>query len=516
MIERNPEVLRLVGSDGTMNDITGINFGETNVRTFSIFNRNPYALQWEIVNTEEWITINPISGTINASSQQPITVTIDRSKKDNEVTNANISVISETGTRDLFISTFGAGTATLTSNVNPASSGIVSRSIDAESYPLGTPLTITAVAANGFVFKNWTGANVADANSATTTLILSANTTITANFQQAGTIDIPDERPSLAAQLMALHANAESSGEYTVEIGSNQNIGAQGLSFSDRTDITIRIVGIGAERIISLTDNGSLFSITNGVTLILDENIRLQGRSNNNSSLISVNSRGTLIMKNGSRISNNTRGVLVGTDGSFFMEGGEISQNVVTSWSGGGGGVYVDNGGFFSMTGGKISGNTASYGAGVYVENGLFVMENGEISGNTASSSGGGVHANSGKFTMIGGRISGNRANSDGGGGVRVGNATFTMEGGEISANTANSGGGAWVANNGTFTKNGGIIHGYALGDNNRNTATAGIANSDRGHAVFVNTNPNRRRETTAGVELNLNSDVSGAAGGWE
>jgi hypothetical protein len=119
---------------------------------------------------------------------------------------------------------------------------------------------------------------------------------------------------------------------------------------------------------------------------------------------------------------------------------------------------------------------------------------------------------------MEGGRISGNTVNSSssGGGGVYVGNAVFTMNSGEISGNTAGSGGGVFVVSNGTFTKTSGTIYGYTMGDSKRNTATAGISGNDRGHAVFVNSSPNKRRETTAGDELVLDSKTTGALGGWE
>jgi hypothetical protein len=173
------------------------------------------------------------------------------------------------------------------------------------------------------------------------------------------------------------------------------------------------------------------------------------------------------------------------------------------------------------MTGGRISGNTAPNGGGIYIANGVFTLSGGEISSNTASSDGGGVYVANGNFNMDGGRISNNRANGtssgSGGGGVYASNAaTFTMTGGEISINTARSGGGVFAGNNSNIIKTGGIIYGYDIRDNNRNTATAGISGNDRGHAVFVNTNPNRRRETTAGIGLNLDSRVTGAAGGWE
>jgi predicted outer membrane repeat protein len=333
-------------------------------------------------------------------------------------------------------------------------------------------------------------------------------------------------RLNLSERLQEIHATAESGGDYTIELTGSGNIGAQPLSFSGRINITIRLIGTERERTIFLTDNGSLFTIESGVTLILDNRVTLSGHSNNNAPLVRVNSGGMLIMKAGAKISGNTAanvgGVYVATGGSFLMEGGEVSGNTASGWSstGGGGGMRVASGGDFLMEGGKISGNTArNTGGGIYVD-GRFTMKGGEISGNT-SSSGGGVFVERGNFTMEGGRIFGNTANttstSSGGGGVYVSNAIFTMSGGEIFFNIAPSGGGVFVTGSaGIIKEGGGTVFGYAMGDSNRNTATTGISGNNRGHAVFVNSSPNKRRETTAGPGLNLDSNISGAAGGWE
>jgi hypothetical protein len=107
------------------------------------------------------------------------------------------------------------------------------------------------------------------------------------------------------------------------------------------------------------------------------------------------------------------------------------------------------------------------------------------------------------------------------GGGVYVGsNGTFTMSGGEISGNTASFwGGGVFVYSNGNFTKTGGgTVYGYAEGDAKSNTVqnSSGVVVSNRGHAVYVDSNPVKRRETTAGSTINLDSAVAGMAGRWE
>jgi hypothetical protein len=120
-------------------------------------------------------------------------------------------------------------------------------------------------------------------------------------------------------------------------------------------------------------------------------------------------------------------------------------------------------------------------------------MQSGKITDNTTSASGGGVYVNFG---------------------------TFTMQSGEISGNTTtvyNSyGGGVYVASSGTFTKTGGTITGYADDAVNGNAVKNGsVVQNNRGHAVYVYSG-SKRRESTAGPGVNLDSSISGAAGGWE
>jgi uncharacterized repeat protein (TIGR02543 family) len=308
-----------------------------------------------------------------------------------------------------------------------------------------------------------------------------------------------------------INANAVEGGAYTITLTRDETIAPKTLSYGGK-NVSITIRGEAAKRTVTLISSGSLFTVGSGVTLTLDNNIILRGRSDNNASLVRVNSGGKLVMNTGSEISGNTvssssygGGVYVGMDGTFTMSGGEISGNTtdlssysssVVSYSGG---VYVDRG-TFTMSGGEISGNTSSashsYGGGVYVSGGTFTMSGGEISGNTASysyyssyASGGGVYVNSGTFTMSGGEISGNTAlssSSSHGGGVYVGGGTFTKQ-------------------------SGGIIYGSDAGDALKNTAGTG-----NGHAVYVTIWPVKKRDTTAGAGVTLDSRVSGTAGGWE
>jgi uncharacterized repeat protein (TIGR02543 family) len=294
---------------------------------------------------------------------------------------------------------------------------------------------------------------------------------------------------SLAEALTRIASNAEVGGFYTVTIENDETIAPTTLSYSV-SNVSITLDGGNAERTVSLTSNGSLFTIASGVTLTLGNNVSLQGRSSNTDSLVYVNG-GTLVMESGSKISGNSN----------------------TSGTGNGGGVHVASGGVFTMSGGTISGNTAYWnGSGVFVR-GTFTQSGGTINGNTTTANGGGVMVYSnGTFTQSGGTISNNTAASYGGGVYVVG--TFTQSGGTISGNNATANGGGVYISGGTFTKQaGGTIYGSNASDTLKNTATYG---SNYGHAVYVDGSPEKLRNNTADLGVTLNSAISGSAGGWE
>jgi len=300
---------------------------------------------------------------------------------------------------------------------------------------------------------------------------------------------------SLAEKLAWLQRSANSHGTYILELRNDETIAPHRLEFSGAINITIVLRGVDEDRTIRLGSNGHMFRIRHGVTLILDNNITLQGHSQNNASLVLIDG-GILRMNVGAAITGNT--------------------NTQTAQApGGGGGVSIWGRSTFEMNGGTISGNVANTGGGVYLRGGTFTMTHGTISGNTANRHGGGVCTStigSSTFNMRGGVITDNTAHGNGGG-VRVGQgSTFTMFGGTISRNTATSNGGGVFRGSGIFDKRGGTITGFANDPTYGNVVRDGTGVlARRGHAVFVN--DNRRRETTAGPSIQMNS---GRAGGWE
>jgi hypothetical protein len=269
---------------------------------------------------------------------------------------------------------------------------------------------------------------------------------------------IPVFGASLVESLQWLQANAESNTKYTIEITDNEAISSsQLLSYRNRgkSNVIVQIIGsVGEEKIISLIGSGPLFTVTDDVTLILDNNVTLQrnvGDYSNDWELIRV-VEGTLIMNAGSKIS--SRGysgtcVLV-EEGAFAMTGGEISDHSY--------GVYFQRNSTFTMTGGKISGRVSLN------SNSTFTMTGGKISG--------GVSLNSNStFTMTGGEISD----------VFFGDSTFTMTGGEIAA---------VFFGDSTFTMSGGeISHGVSLNSNSTFTMTGGEISNNLGIGVSFRDN---------------------------
>jgi len=349
-----------------------------------------------------------------------------------------------------------------------------------------------------------------------------------------------------------LFSNAVNNGNYIVEVNSTEYLNPIGLSFLNNISIRIISNDVG---IIYIYGTGSLFTIYEGVTLILDHNITLSGNvnNNNNASLIKVNSGGTLIINQNAKITNNKYklsgssfageggGVHVsGSDsapGTLIMNGGEISGNYV---DGDGGGVYISNFGSFTMNGGEITNNEArNTGGGVYFS-GEFTMNDGKITKNIVSGGlsycgGGGVSIKNSTFTMNGGEISGNRIlanyNSKLGGGVYVNSySSFIMNDGLITNNSSDLGGGVYVNSNSSFIMNDGLITNntssgrgggvFIIDDYVRFEKTGGIitgyvsdnvngnqSNSSNGHAVYVDHNDpifRRKKDTTASVNENL------------
>ena len=179
---------------------------------------------------------------------------------------------------------------------------------------------------------------------------------------------------NLGTALSYISSNAASGDNYFIVLMKDIQYAPVMLYYAGRT-VGITLMADGVERTVQLASNGSLFTVDSGVTLTLENNVTLKGRTGNNAGLLTISSSGT-----------------------FIMNSGEISGNTNTSSSYGGGGVV--SGGTFTMNGGKISGNTSSssssylYGGGVCVNGGTFIK-----------SSTGGVITGYGSDTATGNKV---------------------------------------------------------------------------------------------------------------
>jgi len=261
-----------------------------------------------------------------------------------------------------------------------------------------------------------------------------------------------DVVPGLNYKLAWLQQNAQSGGNYTLEVDADERITMRGLSyngflsFKDRSDITIILKGVGSNRTIMRNSPDTVFTVWSGVTLVLDENITLRGQPYNQPGsgyfgVVDVKSGGTLVMNNGSTITGGTN-----------------------NW-GTGGGVDVSDGGTFIMRGGTISNNLS---------------------------------------------IPGPRAAQASALGQGFGQSLLGTPPGLTPSAAANEstgpvahGGGVYVSNRGTFIKTGGTITGFASDQSNGNVVRGPQGNilQSNGHAVFAG---NKRKETTAGPEVNF------------
>jgi hypothetical protein len=282
-----------------------------------------------------------------------------------------------------------------------------------------------------------------------------------------GTNTTPESNTkTLALALAWLKTNGVSNTDYTILLGNDESLipwtlgggGGSGdaVAVDNKTGVRVTLKGKDLERIVSVSQLGSLLTVSTGVTLTLDSHITLKGRLPNDAALVQVNSGGKLIIKDGGRIIDNING----------------SSTVY------GGGVCVTgSGSSLEMLGSEISGNTSYYGGGVY------------FSGTTFTMSGSAV-------------ISGNSSYSSYGGGVYVYSGSFNLQGGTVSGNRAQRGGGVYIYQS-DFSKTGGIIYGdtntsHSAGSD-ENTATEG-----RGHALSVEDQVLRNGDISATKDVTI------------
>jgi hypothetical protein len=147
--------------------------------------------------------------------------------------------------------------------------------------------------------------------------------------------------------------SADAAGDYTITVTGDFE--TSGITFAINVQKTITIQGAGRIRTISNSAASVLFTIPDGITLVLGNNIRLNGNEKGNS-LVNIVRGGTLRMEGDANIRGSRWTGVVINGGTFTMSGGTISGNTVSI----GGGVYVSSSGTFIKTGGTIDGTNSS------------------------------------------------------------------------------------------------------------------------------------------------------------
>jgi uncharacterized repeat protein (TIGR02543 family) len=289
---------------------------------------------------------------------------------------------------------------------------------------------------------------------------------------------------TLANKFSWLQTNAVTGGIYTIEVNANESISPTTLSYSNRNNIAITLIGIGSRRTISLSSNGSMFTVNSGVTMTLDNNITLQGRTANTNPLLTINNGGHLIMNNGARITGNTinthnngagatGGTPGGSGGSGATRDGPFNNGTSNGSAGGNGRAG--------------NGNTAIVG-GIIVS-GTFVMNGGEIDNNRGGQGAGGAAGTGGAGGVIGSTgNTGGTGNRGGTGGVEVSSTgRFTMLGGVIQNNHGGGGGGAGSGGGGGgggASISSSFLGSYGDGGNGGRGGTGGVGGTGGLHAL--------------------------------
>lgn len=304
---------------------------------------------------------------------------------------------------------------------------------------------------------------------------------------QSNFLDVWDNGTNTKTLQMTENVNVSST--LTVASGKNITLDLNGyaLTFTGETGSVIEVAGEFTLKdswsFVSTDDVAHMHNILNPAT---DDTVLVfggvitggKGKVSGSSTLggaIYIANDGKMTMESG-KISGNDissksdpHGGAIRNEGTFIMNGGEISYNKAVC----GGGICVNDGNT-EINGGAIMCNTATGdGGGVFYENTKpnveFTFTDGAICYNTAADVGGGVHLYSGEMTMSGEAHIYQNISEKEGGGIHVdydsrnsAAATLNMSSGTINLNTANGtgGGGVYVNNGGIFNMSNGVIYG--------------------------------------------------------
>ena len=376
-----------------------------------------------------------LSGTATATGTFPLTITAANGFAPNAVQSFTLTVNSPQ--------------ATLTISANPAAGGTVTPATGSV-YTVGTVVPITATANSGYAFVNWTSSpdSVASTTSASSTIPMNANETVTAQFSanlvvNAAADDYPNDLSSKCTPQPTPGVN-------TIDTACSLRDAIDYANSAPATSITFSSTVFKASNTVaenSIVLGGSALAINAGTVTITGATSGSGATLNN------------LVTINGNLASTDfVVGTAVATFNNLNIVNGQDSSYYTTLGYGIAGGVY-NNGGTVTINTSTISGNVDSpltplyvYGGGLLNYSGTMTVADSTISGNSAVASysgfasyGGGI-VNLGTLTVSNSTISGNSATSGSGaqgiGGGITNSGPLTVASSTISLNTTSTGAG--------------------------------------------------------------------------
>ena len=160
----------------------------------SVISGHAYTISWDSVSRAKSYTSEEASdSTFTNPESETIVGLSDSETKNTEETVTyyyRIKAHNSTGSSDWSnVVVVVIEPATLTMAVNQSGWGTTTPSIGSYAYDEGSVVDITAMPAAGYQFVNWTG-DVADADSSSTTVTMTGNQSVTANFEEITLLDI--------------------------------------------------------------------------------------------------------------------------------------------------------------------------------------------------------------------------------------------------------------------------------------------------------------------------------------
>ncbi len=215
-------------------------------------------------------------------------------------------------------------------------------------------------------------------------------------------------------------------------------------------------------------------------------------------------------IRHGSLTSADGGGVRVIAGSTLTIDRGVITNNLIDSSSGEGGGIF-NQGGTVTIRSSTVSGNKSNQDRGGGLKNtgagAMMHIENSTVSGNTAADAGGGIHTASGAtLTMISTTISGNTAGGDGGG-VHATSATLTITKSTLSGNASGDDGGGIFLSSGTHT-----ITNSTLSGNTATSNGGGIYDASSSNTITLNNTTLAINKAGDGASAALRINTSGTA----